>query len=809
MFRPKSKTPGLTPLNLNPPSTLKRPLAVRDDNEQADGSLRRFAVMIRKPSTKKHKTWEDDGFLVIKPDGIAILKDPNQRFIAKGKLSPNSIEIDAVVSIGGKEVLLESELSEPPKETQKVVSVQTLPTRPTSQPKLESPVIKKNPLKGTFVTPFSANEETQDYDPSERDTYLLPRPRGGGNADTVDVIIDPIIGRRLRPHQIEGVKFMYECVMGYRPNNNGLGVLLADEMGLGKTLMTITLLWTLFKQSPIKSATSVIRRAVIVCPVTLVENWKREFKKWLGVLRLKVFALGPKDNIRDFLSSHVYHVLIIGYDRLRTVASEMADSTIDIIVCDEAQRLKNLDSKSSKAITSLGATRRVMLSGTPIQNNLSEFFAMAEFLNPGILGTAAEFKREYEVPILRGQEPQASMKHREKGKEKLDQLIGFTRNFVLRRTVQDTLTQFLPPKRDTVIFCLPAKEQERIYSDMCNSSDILNSIESTQFSVHLEAITKLRKVCNTPLLVEKTLPLTSSLHSGKMAILNRMVKQISSTTDEKIVIVSGSTKVLALIAQNLARWDLRYCQLDGSTPSNQRQGIVDHFNKSPASDCFAFLLSVRSGGTGLNLIGASRLFLYDTDWNPAVDEQAMARIHREGQKRPVYIYRLLTVGMIDEKIYQRQITKKSLANHFMSEDNDSFGTGGPTLGSNSFTADELRDLFTMATDTYSHTHDLLGCTCLKDGCVKIEDDESDDEQSEQEELGGWTSALAVAKEGIFVPKRMRASQRMKNLLQYRHVCPATVEDPIDLGDEILENVINAYKKSDKMSVSFLFTKTNE
>ena len=192
--------------------------------------------------------------------------------------------------------------------------------------------------------------------------------------------------------------------------------------------------------------------------------------------------------------------------------------------------------------------------------------------------------------------------------------------------------------------------------------------------------------------------------SAKIRVLDQLLDTMRNKTDEKIVLVSNYTSTLSLLATLLTSLGLPYLRLDGSTPAQKRQGLVDDFNRLPASSCFAFLLSAKAGGTGLNLIGASRLILFDVDWNPATDIQAMARIHRDGQKRPCRIYRILLKGSLEEKIWQRQVTKLGLADSVMQEKSTS-NSGAQ------FSAAELRDLFRLDEDRACQTHELLGCRC--------------------------------------------------------------------------------------------------
>ncbi|KAK3076502.1 hypothetical protein LTS18_012834, partial [Coniosporium uncinatum] len=472
--------------------------------------------------------------------------------------------------------------------------------------------------------------------------------------------------------------------MGLRPFD-GEGAILADEMGLGKTLQTIALLWTLLKQNPIYEEPPVVKKAVIVCPVTLINNWRKEFRKWLGNERIGVFVADndKKTRITDFTRGRAYNVMIIGYEKLRTVQDDLKKGAgIDIVVCDEGHRLKTATNKCALAIKNLNTDRRILLSGTPVQNDLSEFFVVADLVNPGMLGKATTFKKQFETPILKSRQPEASDKDREIGEARHEELTNMTKQFILRRTV-DILAKYLPPKTEYVVFCRPTGAQASVYRAVLKSpafGAVLGSAEAS-----LQLINVLKKVCNSPrLLAKKTSskedgeaasnPTIASIlddippqllkdrgASAKLQVLDSLLHNIRTTTSEKVVLVSNYTSTLDVLQQLLSSLDYGFLRLDGSTPVSKRQGLVDRFNNSSAKNHFVFLLSAKAGGVGLNLIGASRLVLFDVDWNPATDLQAMARVHRDGQKLHCFIYRMLVQGALDEKIYQRQITKTGLA----------------------------------------------------------------------------------------------------------------------------------------------------
>ena len=707
----------------------------------------------------------------------------------------------------------------------------------------------KSPLLANTVLPKKdAVEPTPRHNPSAPDAVVMRRPASAPRGkQVVDVLVDPIICQHLREHQREGVKFLYECTIGLR-DFDGQGAILADEMGLGKTLQTIALLWTLLKQNPIAGDAPVIKKALIVCPVTLVNNWRREFRKWLGSDRLGVYVFDDtKKRISDFTNGRAYSVMIIGYEKLRTVHEELRKGHgIDIVIADEGHRLKTAKNKSALAIKSLDTPRRVILSGTPIQNDLSEFFMMVDFVNPDLLGSFKTFTKDFETPIVKSRQPEALRRDVEKGEAKSMELAELTSQFILRRSA-DILSKYLPSKTEYVLMCRPTNAQSMIYSYVLRCPAFQSVLGSWEAALQL--ITILKKLCNSPYLLKAKAsndasmpenPLTASLlasippsvacnnqGSAKLRVLDQLLHKLSTETDEKIVLVSNYTSTLDIIEALVTSLGYCHVRLDGSTPSNKRQDIVDTFNRSSATQCFAFLLSAKSGGVGLNLIGASRLVLFDVDWNPATDLQAMARIHRDGQKRPCVIYRFLLAGGIDEKIWQRQVTKLGLASNIMDKNN----------GSSQFSKEELKDIFRLGDGDSCQTHDLIGCTCGGRGLpnngtedateVNMDREQAyDREEYSSEEL--QDDSLPTVPELVQANKldmveqerKLDAAQRsfrgkksgtaMDSLMAYSHIDTSkfSMQEDEDMEALIKDQVLLDVLKDEGNRITFAFAKTS-
>ncbi|PMD67238.1 uncharacterized protein K444DRAFT_606158 [Hyaloscypha bicolor E] len=555
----------------------------------------------------------------------------------------------------------------------------------------------------------------------------------------VPVVIDPKLAKVLRPHQIEGVKFMYKCVTGMiEPKANGC--IMADEMGLGKTLQCITLMWTLLKQSP-DAGKSTIQKAVIACPSSLVKNWANELVKWLGPDAIQPFAIDGKATKEELTQqlrqwaiasgrSITRPVIIVSYETLRLNVEELKNTKIGLMLCDEGHRLKNGDSQTFTALNSLNVSRRVILSGTPIQNDLSEYFSLISFANPGLLGTRLEFRKKYELPILRGRDAAGSDKDRGRGDECIRDLLNVVNKFIIRRT-NDILSKYLPVKYEHVVFCNLAPFQLDLYNHFISSPDI-KALLRGKGSQPLKAIGMLKKLCNHPDLLnlpddlpgceqfwpEDYVPKDARgrdrdvkpWYSGKMQVLDRMLARIRQDTNDKIVLISNYTQTLDMFDKLCRHRGYGSLRLDGTMNVTKRQKLVDKFN-DPEGNEFIFLLSSKAGGCGLNLIGANRLVLFDPDWNPAADQQALARVWRDGQKKDCFVYRFIATGTIEEKIFQRQSHKQSLSSCVVDSAEDV---------ERHFTLDSLRELFQYHGKTTSDTHDTFKCKrCKPDGKQNI------------------------------------------------------------------------------------------
>lgn len=425
----------------------------------------------------------------------------------------------------------------------------------------------------------------------------------------------------LRPYQHYGVNWL--CFM----RDAGLGAVLADDMGLGKTLQTICALQG---------------RSLIVCPRSVVHNWAEELQRFRPGLRVHVYQ-GPKRAVDPEAD-----VTLTTYTLLRLDVESLADQSWDIVVLDEAQAIKNPDSQVSRAAFDLKADFRVSLSGTPVENRLEELWSLLHFSNRGLLGGRSRFQEQYGRPIGDGAPGVA------------EQLRKKIRPFVLRRLKRDVAPE-LPPRSDSVLYCELEDSERALYDAVraATQKDIVSKLaEGASVLAALEALLRLRQAaCHGSLLPGQSVPTSSKV--------SRLVDALEDAAADghKALVFSQWTSLLDLIEPQLRAAGIRFTRLDGST--RDRASVVDSFQDPEGPP--VMLISLKAGGTGLNLTAADHVFLMDPWWNPAVEDQAADRAHRIGQDRPVMVYRLVAKDTVEEKILALQERKRRIADAALGE----------------------------------------------------------------------------------------------------------------------------------------------
>jgi len=460
---------------------------------------------------------------------------------------------------------------------------------------------------------------------------------------------------QLRPYQVTGYRWMVvNCEAGF-------GACLADDMGLGKTIQALAVILYLKKKK--------IKPALIVVPTTLLGNWQQEIAKFAPSLNVYPFYGSDKklDNLDNI------DVVLTTYGILRQNANQFSSDKFPIVVIDEAQNIKNPFAAQTKAVHSLNkAPYRIALSGTPIENRLMELWSIFHFLNPGLLGSQQYFKKNFSIPIERYGDEEA--------KKNLRRIIS---PFVLRRKKTDkTVIRDLPEKIEKNEYCSMSPAQISLYKEVVNTS--LEKIQGEEGIARkglvLKLMLSLKQICNHPALYLKQKQLNPE-ESGKAQRLIELLDEIKKQK-EKVLIFSQFREMGSLIKEMILKeMGEEVLFLHGGVPRKKRDEMIEIFRSE--SDPWIFILSLKAGGTGLNLVSANHVIHYDLWWNPAVEDQASDRAYRIGQKSNVFVHRLLTKGTIEEKI-ERMIEKKRALSESI------VGTGETWI--TELSDDELREL---------------------------------------------------------------------------------------------------------------------
>lgn len=455
-----------------------------------------------------------------------------------------------------------------------------------------------------------------------------------------DLKIEEQFENILRYYQKTGYKWLK--VLEYYK----FGGILADDMGLGKTLQVIALIASELKNKD-------RRPSIVVCPSSLVLNWKAEVQKWCNNIRVLAIK-GDFETRRDLINSYEnYDLVITSYDLLKRDIFEYEGKNFKFIIADEAQYIKNFTTQNATALKNLVGETKFALTGTPIENSISELWSIFDFIMPGYLYNYNKFKKKFEVPILKENNEQAL--------KKLKLMIN---PFILRRVKNEVLTE-LPEKNITLMRSEMTKEQEKLYisyfmqtkkevSEELNS----NGFEKSKFKI-LMLLTRLRQICCHPSLFIDN-------YNGESGKLNQCMDILKDAIDSghKILLFSGYTSMLDIIEPKLKEKDIEYYRLTGSTPVDKRVEMVESFNKNKSIK--VFLISLKAGGTGLNLTGADVVIHYDPWWNLSIENQATDRAYRIGQKNSVQVYKLITTNSIEEKINKLQDKKAKISEQLLS-----------------------------------------------------------------------------------------------------------------------------------------------
>ena len=449
--------------------------------------------------------------------------------------------------------------------------------------------------------------------------------------------------------------------------HNGFGGILADDMGLGKTLQVIAFLLSEFLEAKADDN----RRALIVAPASLIFNWKSEFARFAPSLPVKMAAGTAAERREIIRNAQSRDIMITSYELLKRDIEEYRGIYFFCQIIDEAQYIKNHTTQSAKAVKEIEAGCRFALTGTPIENRLSELWSIFDYLMPGFLYGYQRFRSDVEVPAVQNQD--------EKAMKKLQKMV---RPFILRRLKKDVLMD-LPDKLEECMYAPMEGEQWKLYCAHVQRLRMMLDKQSEEEFKHakiqvLSELTKLRQLCCDPSLIYENYAGASAKTAMCMELIANAV-----AGGHKVLLFSQFTSMLENLQSKLSEEGISYYTLTGTTPKEKRLKLVEDFNKDETS---VFCISLKAGGTGLNLTAADIVIHYDPWWNLAVQNQATDRAHRIGQKNVVNVFKLIMKDTIEENIIRLQERKKELAEQVLS---------GENVGSGSFTKEELLELLAI------------------------------------------------------------------------------------------------------------------
>ncbi|MCJ1407097.1 hypothetical protein MMC19_001167 [Ptychographa xylographoides] len=499
--------------------------------------------------------------------------------------------------------------------------------------------------KGTARAGGAAAERRRRTE-QEEDAELLKDEKRGGKAETIFRESPPFIKHgTMRDYQVAGLNWLVSL------HENGISGILADEMGLGKTLQTIAFLGYL------RHTCDITGPHLIVVPKSTLDNWQREFTMWTPEVNVLVLQ-GAKDErhqlINDRLIDEKFDVCITSYEMILREKAHLKKFAWEYIIIDEAHRIKNEESSLAQIIRLFNSRNRLLITGTPLQNNLHELWALLNFLLPDVFGDSEAFDQWFSNQNA-DQDTVVQQLHR------------VLRPFLLRRVKSDVEKSLLP-KKEVNLYIGMSDMQVRWYKKILEKDiDAVNGAAGKRESKTrlLNIVMQLRKCCNHPYLFEGAEPgppYTTDEHlifnAGKMVMLDKILGRMKKQ-GSRVLIFSQMSRVLDILEDYCVFRDHKYCRIDGSTAHEDRIAAIDDYNR-PGSEKFVFLLTTRAGGLGINLTSADIVVLFDSDWNPQADLQAMDRAHRIGQTKQVVVYRFITEQAIEEKVLERAAQKLRL-----------------------------------------------------------------------------------------------------------------------------------------------------
>ncbi|KAK8189646.1 SNF2 family N-terminal domain-containing protein [Phyllosticta paracitricarpa] len=525
----------------------------------------------------------------------------------------------------------------------------------------------------------------KDLDNDEE--WNLPHPTIPDEVFGENLKVPGDIYQSLFDYQKTGVQWLYELY------NQNVGGIIGDEMGLGKTIQLISFLAALHYSKRLT------KPVIVICPATVMKQWVNEFHQWWPALRVSILHASGSGMIDMKREAQVErsldarlngtkmskaeraikslvdkvendgHVLVTTYSGLQQYAQFLLPVYWGYAVLDEGHKIRNPNARITIFCKELRTANRMILSGTPMQNNLTELWSLFDFVYPMRLGTLVDFRNHFETPIKTGGYANASNFQVETARRCAEVLKEMISGYLLQRFKVDVAAD-LPKKTERVLFCRLTKIQREKYEEFLDSNDMKSIFNGKRQALY--GIDILRKITNHPDLIDHKIiekvsdpKYGSGSKSGKMQVVKELL-QMWSKRGHKTLLFAQHRIMLDILEKFVRKMgNINFLRMDGSTAIRDRQDIVDRFNNDP--DMHVFLLTTKVGGLGVNLTGADRVIIYDPDWNPSTDLQARERAWRLGQQREVEIYRLMTAGTIEEKIYHRQIFKQFLSNKILKD----------------------------------------------------------------------------------------------------------------------------------------------
>ncbi|XP_023554150.1 protein CHROMATIN REMODELING 8-like isoform X1 [Cucurbita pepo subsp. pepo] len=563
---------------------------------------------------------------------------------------------------------------------------------------------------------------------------------------------------QLFDYQKVGVQWLWEL------HCQRAGGIIGDEMGLGKTVQVLAFLGALH-------FSNIYKPSIIVCPVTLVRQWKREARKWCPDLLVEILHDSAHDPTYRKMREKSYEsdesedseesdygknsqskgtkkwdslinrvlrsesgMLITTYEQLRLLGGKLLDIEWGYAVLDEGHRIRNPNAEVTLVCKQLQTVHRIIMTGSPIQNKLTELWSLFDFVFPGKLGVLPVFEAEFAVPISVGGYANASPLQVSTAYRCAVVLRDLIMPYLLRRMKAD-VNAHLPKKTEHVLFCSLTSEQRSVYRAFLASSEVESILDGNRNS--LSGIDVMRKICNHPDLLEREHSFQNPDYgnperSGKMKVVEQVLK-VWKEQGHRVLLFAQTQQMLDILERFMVGGGYTYRRMDGGTPVKQRMALIDEFNNS--CEVFVFILTTKVGGLGTNLTGADRVIIFDPDWNPSTDMQARERAWRIGQQRDVTVYRLITRGTIEEKVYHRQIYKHFLTNRILKNPQQR----------RFFKARDMKDLFTLnedAVDGSTETSNIFSELTDSVNVVGVQKNEKD----EQKNGGGSVSYADSADE---------------------------------------------------------------